>query len=169
LLRALEAVIQADRRVSVHEFVVLTLVREQIAPKGKPGAAGSLKISQLREPAAAVLRMVAHAGSRTDTTGTRDEQVRDALRAGAKELGLEEAEVAAPAASTLESSAAALEALKALAPLQKAILIKGLFAAVTADGTIRIAESELMRMVGAVLDCPLPPLLQSVDPATLAE
>ena len=53
-------------------------------------------------------------------------------------------------------------------PLQKAILIKGLFAAVTADGTIRIAESELMRMVGAVLDCPLPPLLDEMDPAALA-
>jgi len=24
-----------------------------------------------------------------------------------------------------------------------------------------------MRMVGAVLDCPLPPLLETVDPATL--
>jgi len=169
LLKALEAVIQADRRVSVHEFVVLTLVREQIAPKGKPGASGSMKISQLREQAAALLRLVSHAGLRTDTTGPREEQLRDALRAGAKELGLEEADVAAPMAFTLESSAAALEALKALAPLQKAILIKGLFAAVTADGTIRIAESELMRMVGAVLDCPLPPLLESVDPATLAE
>jgi hypothetical protein len=128
-----------------------------------------MKISQLREQAAALLRLVSHAGLRTDTTGPREEQLREALRAGAKELGLEEADVAAPMAFTLESSAAALEALKALAPLQKAILIKGLFAAVTADGTIRIAESELMRMVGAVLDCPLPPLLESVDPATLAE
>ena len=169
LLRALEAVIQADRRVSVHEFVVLTLVREQIAPKGKPGAAGSRKIGQLREQAATVLRLVAHAGIRADTTGARDEDLRNSLRAGAKELGLEEADLAAPAAFTTESAAAALEALKALAPLQKAILVRGLFAAVTADGTIRIAEAELMRMVGAVLDCPLPPLLESVDPATLAE
>jgi hypothetical protein len=39
---------------------------------------------------------------------------------------------------------------------------------VTADGTIRVMEAELMRLVGAVLDCPLPPLLESVDPATLA-
>ena len=62
-----------------------------------------------------------------------------------------------------------LEALKGLAPMQKALLVKGLFAAVTADGTIRVMEAELMRLVGAVLDCPLPPLLESVDPATLAE
>ena len=42
------------------------------------------------------------------------------------------------------------------------------FAVVTNDGTIRVMEAELMRMVGAVLDCPLPPLLETVDPATLA-
>jgi hypothetical protein len=52
--------------------------------------------------------------------------------------------------------------------MEKARLVKGLFAAVSADGSIRVMEAELMRLVGAVLDCPLPPLLESVDPATLA-
>jgi len=168
LLKALEAAIQADRRVSLHEFVVLMLVREQLAPKGKPGAAGSMKIVQLRSQAMAALHLVAHAGSRTDTTGAREEELRTALQMGAKEMGLDETDIAVPAGFTLESAASALEALKALAPLQKAILIKGLFAAVTADGTIRVAEAELMRLVGAVLDCPLPPMLDEIDPAALA-
>jgi lipid-binding SYLF domain-containing protein len=69
---------------------------------------------------------------------------------------------------TLDAAAKALEALKQLAPLQKALLVKGLFAAVSHDGTIRVMEAGLMRMTCAVLDCPLPPLLESVDPATLA-
>jgi hypothetical protein len=47
--------------------------------------------------------------------------------------------------------------------------MKGLFAAATADGTIRIAEAELMRLAGAVLDCPLPPLVEELDPAALSE
>ena len=127
-----------------------------------------MKIDQLRSEAAAVLHLVAHAGIRADAAGSRDQELQAALRAGATEMGLGEAGVAAPAGVTSESAGAALEALKALAPLQKAILVKGLFAAVTVDGAIRIAEAELMRMVGAVLDCPLPPLLESVDPATLA-
>jgi len=63
---------------------------------------------------------------------------------------------------------AALEALKSLRPLEKALLVKGLFATVTADGTIRVVEAGLMRLVGAVLDCPLPPLLDEMDPAALA-
>ncbi|MDH4094497.1 MAG: peptidase M48, partial [Betaproteobacteria bacterium] len=60
---------------------------------------------------------------------------------------------------------AALEALRALAPLAKARLAQSLFAAATADGTIRLGEAELLRLVGAVLDCPLPPLVDALAPA----
>jgi lipid-binding SYLF domain-containing protein len=89
------------------------------------------------------------------------------MRAGAADMGFE----APPAAASLklEAASAALQALKRLAPLQKALLIKGLFAAVLVDGTIRVVEAELMRLVGAVLDCPLPPLLAEMDPASLAQ
>jgi Zn-dependent protease with chaperone function len=166
LLKALESVINADRRVSLHEFVVLTLARHQLAPTRKPGAAGAKKIADLQGEAMLVLTLVAHAGTRMDATGARNEGLQAAIQAGAKELGL--AGAAAPAGMTLESAGAALEALKDLAPMQKALLVKGLFAAVTQDGTIKVMEAELMRLVGAVLDCPLPPLLESVDPATLA-
>src|SRR5262249_22444868 len=72
-------------------------------------------------------------------------------------------------ALTLDAATAALAALKTLAPMQTAVLMKGLFAAVSADGTIRVMEAELMRLVGAVLDCPLPPLLEQLDPATLRQ
>lgn len=114
-----------------------------------------------------MLSLIAYAGVRQDATGKRADALAAAMRAGTKEMGLPEA----PAASALrlEIAAAALETLKSLAPMQKAILVKGLFAAVSADGTIRVMEAELMRLVGAVLDCPLPPLLESVDLATLAE
>ena len=166
LVAALEAVINADRRVSLHEFVVLTLVRSQLAPQGRPGAAGSKRIADLQAEAVIVLSLIAYAGIRQDATGKRSEELAAAMRAGTREMGI--AEAPAVSALRLEIAAAALETLKSLAPMQKAILVKGLFAAVSADGTIRVLEAELMRLVGAVLDCPLPPLLESVDPATLA-
>jgi len=53
--------------------------------------------------------------------------------------------------------------------MPKAVLVKALFATVTADGSIRIIEAALMRTVGAVLDCPLPPLLEETDPACLVD
>jgi Zn-dependent protease with chaperone function len=168
LIAGLEAVSHADRRVSLHEFVVLTLVRDQLAPKAKPAAIATRKLSDLKEEAAIALTVIALAGTRADATGARQAALQAALNAGAKEMG-----IAAPtppaSALTLEAASGALERLKQLAPLQKALLVKGLFAAATADGTIRIAEAELMRLAGAVLDCPLPPLVEELDPAALSE
>jgi hypothetical protein len=48
---ALEAVIHADRRVSLHEFVVLTLMRSQLAPRAsraRRAAGGSRTCSSTR-------------------------------------------------------------------------------------------------------------------------
>jgi hypothetical protein len=166
LLKALDAVIQADRRVSLFEFVVVALVRHQLEPVGKPGAMGRKKLAELKDAASLVLALVAHAGIRQDAAGKRAEELKAATAAGGKEMGIE---VAMPAGTiTLDRAGTALEALKELHPLQKALLVKGLFAAINTDGTIRVMEAGLVRMVCAVLDCPLPPLLESIDPATLA-
>ena len=163
LVAALEAVVNADRRVSLHEFVVLTLVRSQLLPKPRP--AQTKRISDLKAEAATVLALVAHAGTRADAKGAREAALQAAIKAGAATMGIA---ANIPDALTLDSAKAALEALRALDPMQKGVLVKALFAAVTVDGTIRVAEAGLMRLVGAVLDCPLPPLLESLDPATLA-
>jgi len=165
-VRALDAVIRADRRVSLHEFVVLTLVRDQLLP-APPAAGWPKRLADLRAQAALVLALVAQAGVRPDAPQAREAAARAAIEAGAAEMGLD-AQAVAGAEVTLESAGAALEALRRLAPLQKALLVKGLFAAATHDGTIRLAEAELLRLVAAVLDCPLPPLLETLDPATLA-
>src|SRR6185503_3771374 len=143
-----------------HEFVVLTLVRDQL--EQRPKVAANRKLADLKDDAVTVLTLIVHAGVRTDATGERRAGVLAALKAGAKELSLPESELAAaaePARMSLDAAGRALAALKQLAPLQKALLVRGLFAAASADGTIRIVEAELMRLIGAVLDCPLPPLL----------
>jgi Zn-dependent protease with chaperone function len=167
LVKALEAVAHADRRVSLHEFVVLTLVRNQLAARPRGPAPAGARLADLQAEAALVLSLIAHAGRRADATGARQDALQAALAAGAKAMGIP-GQWPASAAITLPAAGDALEKLKKLAPLQKALLVKGLFAAATADGEIRLAEAELMRLVGAVLDCPLPPLLQELDPATLA-
>jgi Zn-dependent protease with chaperone function len=156
-LAALEAVIRADRRVSLHEFVILTLLRHQLMPPAP--AAARKRLEELRPDALALLSLTAHAGHGDSAS---------AFHAGAKQLGFDNAAQLAREAITPEAAGAALANLKALAPLAKARLVQGLFAAATADGTIRMAEAELLRLVGAVLDCPLPPLIDSLDPATPA-
>jgi Zn-dependent protease with chaperone function len=166
LLAAVQALAYADRRLSLHEFVLLTLLRYQLA--SSPGkATGKRRVSAMPAEAGVLIAVVAHAGTRVDAAGRRGEALDQALLAGARELGIDAAAVR-DASLSLEAVSAALEAARELAPLEKARLVKGLFAAATADGTIRIGEAELMRLVGAVLDCPLPPLIEAVDPRTLA-
>jgi Zn-dependent protease with chaperone function len=157
LLGALEAVVNADRRVSLHEFVVLTLVRSQLAPRPRP--AETKRIAHLKPQAATLLALVARAGA-------RDAGSQAALAAGAGVLGVP-AELASTAELGINTINEAMEALRSLAPMEKGVLVKGLFAAVTVDGTIRVAEAGLMRLVGAVLDCPLPPLLDRLLPEPL--
>ena len=114
-----------------------------------------------------MLALVAYAGTRADTTGARDAALQAAIRAGAGSLGIPDS-VPSPATLTLDAASHSLEALRSLVPMQKGLLVQGLFAAVTNDGTIRVGEAGLMRVVGAVLDCPLPPLLEALDPGSLA-
>ena len=109
---------------------------------------------------------MARAGTRSDATGEREADLQAALGAGASILGIP-AQLARGAELTLDAVNEALEALRSLAPMEKGLLVKGLFAAATVDGTIRVAEAALMRLVGAVLDCPLPPLLDRFLPEPL--
>jgi Zn-dependent protease with chaperone function len=169
LVAALEAVIHADRRVSLHEFIVLTLVRAQLAQPAKPRAPKYASLGAVRDQAALLVSLLARAGARSASAAAADQAANDAFLAGMREMGLGEGVPLAAPALTLDAVGRSIDALRELAPLAKARLIKGLFAAATADGTIRVVEAELLRLAGAVLDCPLPPLLAEIDPATLAE
>jgi hypothetical protein len=41
--------------------------------------------------------------------------------------------------------------------------VSALFATLTFDGKVRVSEAELMRVVGATLACPIPPLLDALS------
>jgi len=62
----------------------------------------------------------------------------------------------------------ALERLRHLAPFQKPGVLKACVEAAAADGKVGLAEGELVRMVAATLDCPIPPVLAAQDPRALA-
>jgi len=153
LLAAIQAVIHADRRVSLHEFVVLTLLRSQLLPAARPAKAGRA-ISQLGEEIRILLSMLAHAGTQAGAER--------AFGAGAAQLGMKDAVPLKREALSLEAAAGALDKLRALAPLAKAELVGALFATVTSDGKVRVSEAELMRVVGATLACPVPPLFDTL-------
>jgi Zn-dependent protease with chaperone function len=143
-----EAAIRVDARVSLREFVLLSLLRHQLVPPA-PVAEGR-RLEALRDEAVLLLSLIAHAG-RAESAA--------ALRAGAGQIGLREAQLLARESITPDAADAALDRLRGLAPLAKALLVKAMFAAANADGDLQLAEVELLRLAGAVLDCPLPPLI----------
>ncbi|MGN6513556.1 MAG: hypothetical protein ACTHKZ_08320, partial [Lysobacteraceae bacterium] len=53
-----------------------------------------------------------------------------------------------------------LGALDALDPLAKQVLVEGIAAAIAFDGSVCVAEAELLRTLCASLHCPLPPMLE---------
>ncbi len=152
-LKAIAAVIQADRRVSLHEFVVLTLLRSQLQPAAR-APKGDRSISQLGDEIRLLLSLLAHAGA--------PEGAERAFHAGTGQLGMPQFELMAREALSLQSAGEALERLRALAPLAKGELVSALFATVTSDQKVRLSEAELMRLVGAVLGCPVPPLFENL-------
>ena len=165
LLTALQAVIHADRRVSVFEFVLFTLVRSQLAKGAGAAPANYRSIAQARDEVVFLLSLMAHAGLQRGPKA--DEELEVAFRAGADLIDLKDAKPMQRGVLGMDEAGAVLDKLRDLAPLQKALLVKGLFATVTADGSIRVIEAALMRTVGAVLDCPLPPLIEDLDPESL--
>ncbi|HET6784221.1 MAG TPA: peptidase M48 Ste24p, partial [Pseudoxanthomonas sp.] len=52
------------------------------------------------------------------------------------------------------------EGLDALDPLAKQVMVEAITAAISHDGRISVAESELLRTICGVLHCPLPAMLE---------
>jgi Zn-dependent protease with chaperone function len=124
--------VEADRRVTLREFVLLTYLRQRLrAGAGQPIATRFRKVAEVEGDLRVVLSLMAHAGGQ----GTSGE---------------------APSAAAL---GAALERLRHLAPFEKPRVLKACMEAAHADGRISLAEAELLRMVAATLDCPVPPIL----------
>ena len=152
--------IEADRKITLAEFVQATLLKQHLREgAGKPIPTEFRKVEEVAQDAHLVLSLIAHA-SQGDTGA-----------ALAKGKAILDVDLPAPL-PTAEITAArletALERLRHLQPFQKPRVLKACVEAAAADGRFRLAEAELVRAVAATLDCPLPPVIGALDPATLA-
>jgi Zn-dependent protease with chaperone function len=154
------ALVEADRRVTRREFVLLTFLGQRLrAGAGEPIPARYRKVAEVAEDARVVISLLAAASSAAPEK---------AFANGAAVLDLGWQAPAAPRALTSAGVAAALERLRQLAPLAKPALLGACVAAASADGSFNLAEAELLRTIAATLDCPVPPILAAQDPLALA-
>ncbi len=158
-LGELAALVQADGRVTLREFVLFTLLKQRLREgAGLPIRTRYRSVGEVSEDVVAVLSLIALGGRH---------EARDAFSRGAAILGLAAREPLPASALTAASLGESLERLRQLSPFAKPALLKACCDTVTADGHVTLAEAELVRMVAATLDCPLPPLLAELDPLEL--
>ena len=152
--------VEADRKVTLSEFVQATLLRQHLREgAGKPIPTQFRKVEEVARDAHLVLSLIAHA-SQGDTEAAHAK--------GEAVLGIELPGPVPVAELSTARLGEALERLRHLQPFQKPRVLKACVEAAAADGTFRLAEAELVRAVAATLDCPLPPVIGALDPATLA-
>jgi Zn-dependent protease with chaperone function/uncharacterized tellurite resistance protein B-like protein len=151
LARRVRALVEADRRVTPEEAVLLTLVRRALAPTvGRTTPVRYRSIREVAGEARLVLSLLAHAGS--DDTAA-------AFARGAATLELPTSAPVARDATDFAGIGDALDRLASLAPFVKGRLLEACVETVVADATVSVVEAETLRAVAAALDCPLPPIL----------
>ncbi len=151
------AVVHADGEVSLFEYCLGRLLTVQVRESLDPSRYthfGRRKPGNVRQEFATLLAVVAHAGH-ADTAGAQH-----AYLAGMQRVLPRDHLPYAPPAEGVLALDAVWEPLDALDPLAKQVMVEAVTAAVSHDGRVSVAESELLRTICGVLHCPLPPMLE---------
>ena len=157
---ALEALIAADGRVRLFEWCLSRILLSGLTPDsgpGRPGAVGRAECADLAADCALILSLVARIQDDGDA-------VRLASTAAQQAMGLLETLSLAERPVDHRALDQALVRLQGLKPQAKHQLLQACAAAILADEKVVPAELEVLRAVGAVLDCPIPPLQIPASP-----
>lgn len=152
LVAALRIAVEADRKPTLEEFVLLAIAEKRLAPAaGRAEPMGAETITALDAEACFVISLIARAGHHEDAWVTLAyERAMNTLRLPKRSL-----------AHDLGWGAVrdALSKLRTLAPADKARLLEAVVIAVMTDDELRLREAELVRLIASELDLPLPPIL----------
>ncbi len=157
---ALEALIAADGRVTLFEWCLSRILLSGLTPDsgpGRQGGAGQAECADLAADCALILSLVARIQDDGDA-------VRLASTAAQQAMGLLETLSLAERPVDHRALDQALARLQGLKPQAKHQLLQACAAAILADEKVVPAELEVLRAVGAVLDCPIPPLQMPAPP-----
>lgn len=161
LLATMDELVRIDDRVSLHEFCLMLWLHAQLQQALDPAhgfVSGALRLTQCVDAYASLCAVVSAQGHDDDEAARRAylQAMREALPDATRPY--------APPRDWQPALEQALQRLNRLAPRSKELVIRGLVRAVAADGTVTVAEAELLRLVCAVLHCPLPSLVREVTP-----
>jgi hypothetical protein len=154
---SLDYLIMADNTATLFEmclrYLVLRQYRQQIKSATKGGRNRSL--SAVQKDAVHLLTMLAWWGNGMDKS-----KAEEAFSAGAARLGAGAGPQPVPFDTLLTSQLEpVLDALSQAAPSAKRAIIDACASCILSDGNVTVEEADLMRVVGAALDCPIPMMM----------
>jgi Zn-dependent protease with chaperone function len=150
VLRLAHALIVADGRITLHEFLLYTVLKRRIGPDAhRPVPVKFARIDALADDAALVLSLLA--------TVRLPERAEHAFNAGLVLLPGVDGRLTPRDSIALDRVSAALDRLNQLAPLAKPAFIKACTAAAFVDGSTHWKAASCLRTICTALDAPVPP------------
>lgn len=149
--QCLNLLVEADGRVSLMEWALRRIVIHNL--DAQPPVYQTDELSAHRGDCALLLSALAREGA-----GSEDAALA-AFLAAAHALALPDLKLLTPDSATAVKLEQAVTQLDRLKPTAKHRLLQALALAVEHDGTVSVAEAELLRAIADSLHCPLPPLL----------
>ena len=151
----LNKLIEMDNKIDLFEWALQKIVFKDLDPlfeKRRPQRIGGKDLVNCKSSVEILLSVLAI----SDRNSTIDPML-GFERAG-QELKNMELTMLDKSAISFEKLNKALDELSRLKPLQKPALLKACVACILADQKIAPIEMELLRAIGATLDCPIPPI-----------
>ncbi len=159
LIACVDAMVRADGEVSLFEYCLGCMLHQQLTSSLDPSAdwsAGRKKPFDVQHEIALLVSVIAQNGQDSAADAQR------AYAAGMHSI-LPDCTVAySPPSAGVSALDTIWTTLDGLDSIGKSILVEGLLATIGMDGKTTVAESELLRIVSAVLHCPLPTTLDRV-------
>lgn len=149
--RNLNQLIEADNETELLEWTLLRIVELNV--EGAPPVQFKFGLFQCAEELMVLLTNLARTGQPGPEDAAR------AVEYAWEGLEFERPEELPPELEDLAGLEAALKRLRHLMPDERPALLNAMVRCIVHDGTVSVAEAELMRAVADLLDCPLPPLL----------
>ncbi|MCC2637660.1 MAG: protease [Moraxellaceae bacterium] len=145
----LQQLAQLDQRLSTFEFALLMLLRKQLQllPRARP-----VKMAQCLPAAAVVVAVMLRTG------GMEGERLERTFQRLMRTVGSPAAALPDEGTTRLSRLGRHLHLLGGLSLQDKKNLLELAATAVLADAEVRLEEYELLRVVAALLDCPMPVL-----------
>ena len=160
-LQASRALIEADGRVTIFEFMLHEMITAQLQGNRQPAPVQYASLKPVMTDVQVVLSALAGAD------GKAPQAAAQAFQAGTARL---QADVGLWQLHSVDLKAlrGSLERLACCTPGVKRRVVDACAYCVAADGLVQVEESELLRVVTSLLACPLPPLLAEHEPMRAA-